>query len=297
MEREMLIPIGLCYRFILGNFDHLQINIVTFACTLAALHWHARGRDRLAGAALGFAAALRVVPVLFVPYFAYRRRYGVAAAAAVATAVFSLSPILVYGWPRFVEYAGAWRRALAVGWGVGKMNQSVYAMLDRYIGHGVRPWHAPVENVLPESGNPLVMVALVLVLASLAIIAGWLFRGPATADSPASIAEYSTVFIVSAVLGPLAWKAYLVVLLCPCMLLVGLLRYGTLSGGERRTAVAALVIYFALSGLTTPGLLGKRLAGTLEMLSVLTVGTLVLLLVLLWLRPRLATGENADEAR
>ncbi len=287
---EILIPLALCYRFVLGTFDHLQINIVIFACTLVGLYWHARGRDRLAGTVLGFAAALRVMPALFVPYLAYRRRYRVAAWAAMATAAFSLSPILVYGWRRFVEYVGAWRSALAVGWGVGKMNQSVYAMLDRYVGHGIRPWHAPVENVLPESGAPLVAIAMALVLASLTVIVCWLCRGRATADSPASIAEYSIIFIVSALFGPLAWKAYLVVLLCPCMLLVGLLHQGVLSVGERRTIIAALAIYFALSGLTTPGLLGKRWAGTLEMLSVTTLGTLVLLLVLLGLRPRLAPG-------
>ena len=136
---------------------------------------------------------------------------------------------------------------------------------------------------------------MVAVLAGITVAACWLFRGREPADSPASLAEYSSIFIVSALFGPLAWKAYLVVLLCPCMLLVALLRRGHLGSGERRGIMAALGIYFALSGLTTPGLLGKQLAGTLEMLSVTTVATLTLLLVVLWLRPRLRSDTIGPE--
>ena len=287
LSPEIWVPVVLCYRFILGNFDHLQINIVIFSCALAGLFWHARGHDVRGGLLLGLAAALKVMPVVFVPYLLYRRRYRVGIVAALATAGFSLSPILVYGWPRFVDYFYAWRQAIDVGWGVGKMNQSVYAMVDRYIGHGFTLLRAGAENFVSESGNPMVMVVTVVTLLIITAAALLLFRGRQGPDSPASMAEYSVVFIVSALFGPLAWKAYLVVLLCPCMLLVALLRQGALRDTDRRVTVAALTTYFVLAGLTTPGLLGKRVAGALEMLSVTTIGTLVLLCVLLWLRPRL----------
>jgi hypothetical protein len=284
---DALIPILLCYRFILGNFDHLQVNIVIFACAIAGLLWHVRGHDFSGGVLLGLAAALKVMPIVFVPYFVYRGRFRVAAAAAAAATVFSLSPILVYGRTRFSDYVGAWRQALAIGWGVGKMNQSVYAMLDRFLGHGIRPGHTPVLDVLPESGDPSVQLATGVVLALITASVCWLFRGREEADSPASLAEYGVIFIVSALFGPLAWKAYLVVLLCPCMLLIALLREGRLPNATQRIVVGALAIYFALAGLTAPGLIGKHFAGTLEMLSAPTVASLVLLVLLLWLRPRL----------
>ncbi|MGH3053742.1 MAG: glycosyltransferase family 87 protein, partial [Gaiellaceae bacterium] len=41
---EVLLPVLLCYRYILGNFDHLQVNIVIFACVTAALSWHVRAK-------------------------------------------------------------------------------------------------------------------------------------------------------------------------------------------------------------------------------------------------------------
>ena len=288
---EILLPVVLCYRFVLSNFDHLQVNIVIFTGALAGLYWHARGHDLRGGIALGLASALKVMPVLFIPYFVYRRRYRMAALSTLATAAFSLAPSLLYGWARFIDYVGAWRHAITVGWGVGKMNQSVFAMLDRYVGHGITPWHAPAVIVLPESGVLLVRLLSSAALAAITVAALLLFRGREAPDSPASIAEYSVVFIVSALFGPLAWKAYLVVLLVPCMLLVRLVRDGQISTGERRVVIGALAVYFTLGGLTAQGLVGKRMADTLEMLSCTTLGTLVLLATLLWLRPRLACGS------
>jgi len=293
---EILIPVVLCYRLLLGNFDHLQVNIVIFTFALLGVYWHTRGHDRAGGVALGLAAALKIMPVVFVPYFLYRRRYRMAVSAGVVTLAFSLSPILVYGWSRFLGYVAAWRHAIDVGWGVGRMNQSVYAMFDRYIGHGVTPFNAAVENMIPESGDPCVAVATGAVLALIMIAALLLFRGQHAADAPVTLIEYSVAFIVSALFGPLAWKAYLVVLLCPCMLLTKLLRDGTLGDTERRVVVSALAVYFVLAGLATPGLLGKRLAGTLEMLSNTTLGTLVVLKTLFWLRWRLAYGASSTTA-
>jgi len=284
---EIFLPLILCYRFILGNFDHLQVNIVIFTSALAGLYWHARDRNVRGGIALGFAAALKVMPIVFVPYLLYRRRYAVATTAAVSAAAFSLSPILVYGWPRFVEYIAAWRAAIAPGWGVGKMNQSVFAMFDRYIGQPVPPWRAPALAVLPESGHPAVAIASAAALIVITAMALYLFRGREAPDSPASLVEYSVVFIVSALFGPLAWKAYLVVLALPCMLLVRFIREPLLAPTQHRVLLAALALYFVLAGLTTPGLVGQRIAGTLEMLSNTTVATLVILVTLLWLRTRM----------
>jgi hypothetical protein len=221
----------------------------------------------------------------------YRRRYRAALCGGAATAVFSLSPALVYGWPRFVEYVQSWRRAVQAGWGVGKMNQSVYAMFDRYIGHGVTPLNVTAINFMPESGNAAVTLTTGGVLLLITVLALLLFRGSEAANSPASLTEYSIVFIISALFGPLAWKAYLVVLLCPCMLLVGVMRGGRLDPLERRVVAAGLGVYFVAAGLTAPGLIGQRLAGALEMLSCTTLGTLVMLGTLLWLRPRLGQRD------
>ena len=45
---EVLIPLLISYRFVLSNFDNLQVNILIFALTLGGLSWAARGA-RLSG--------------------------------------------------------------------------------------------------------------------------------------------------------------------------------------------------------------------------------------------------------
>lgn len=293
---EIFVPVLLCSRFILGNFDHLQVNILIFGCALAGLYWYTRGHDVPGGIALGLAAALKVMPAVFVPYFLYRRRYRVALASAVATIALSLSPVLLYGWSGFVGDVASWRATVHLGWGVGKMNQSVYAMFDRFLGHGITPFNATAVTFIPESGSCMVLAVTGAALIVVTVAALLFFRGSEPAESPASLAEYSIVFVVSALFGPLAWKAYLVVLLCPCMVLIGAMRRRWLGEADRHRIRVGLALYFVLAGLTTPGLLGKDLAGALEMLSVVTIGALILLLTLFWARVRLAGRARATEA-
>lgn len=114
---EVLVPLLLSYRYVTGNFDHLQINIAVFALALGGLYLQATRRELGGCLILGAAAAIKVMPVVFIPYLAYRRRYRSAAFTAAATACFSFLPVLVFGWRRFWDYVVAWRAALSAGWG------------------------------------------------------------------------------------------------------------------------------------------------------------------------------------
>ncbi|MBI4515273.1 MAG: DUF2029 domain-containing protein [Deltaproteobacteria bacterium] len=292
----VLLPLLLTDRFVSGNFDHLQINIVIFALALGGLHLQRRGQVLAGSAALGAAVALKVMPLVFIPYLAYRGRWRAAGYTTMAAAAFSLSPILVFGWARFGDYLAAWRAALAVGWGVGKMNQSVFAMWDRWLGHGMVPFTVSGANYVRESGAPLVTAVSALSLVLIALLALWLFRGAPRREGWSTAAEWSVVFIVSALFGPLAWKAYLVVLLLPNTLLFAAWQCAPRAGRERTVLGMVLLTFLVLGALPSPGLVGKTLAGMLEMASTVTVATLVVLAGVLWLRARLA-GEPPPRKR
>ena len=216
---ELLVPLILSSRYVLGNFEHQQVNILTFALALGGLYLHANRRELLGGVCLGAAAALKVMAVLFIPYLVYRRQWRTALSAAATTAALSLSPILVFGPTRFWEYVGAWRAAVEEGWGVGKMNQSVYAMIDRWIGHGMVPFSVMGADGIPASDDPRVVVGVALLAAIVALLGLAIFRDGGRRGSWPDLAEWSVVFICSAIFGPVSWKAYLVVLLLPNTLL------------------------------------------------------------------------------
>lgn len=282
---EMLMPLLITDRYVSGNFDHLQVNIVIFALALGGLYWQRRGRWLLGSAALGCAAAMKVMPVVFIPYLAYRRRWREAIATAVATALLSLSPMLLFGWNRFWDYVAAWRAAVAVGWGVGKMNQSVFAMWDRLLGHGMWPFTVDGMNDVPESGAAIVTIVSALTLVAITLAALWCFRAEHD-DEWRTVAEWSVVFIVSALFGPLTWKAYLVVLLLPHTLLFAAWRVPDADPHIQRRVGWILALSVALGALPSPGLVGKSVAGMLEMSSAVTVSVLVLLSGVLWLISR-----------
>jgi hypothetical protein len=284
---ELLVPLLLSDRYVSGNFDHIQVNIVIFALALAGLGWQRRGREVLGSVVLGLGAALKVMPAVVIPYLCYRRQWRAAALTTLATAACSLSPMLVFGWSRFWDYVSAWRDALQAGWGVGKMNQSVFAMWDRFLGHGILPFAGVGVNELPESGSALVTMA---VAATLAIVVGGMlmaFRSGAPRDDWEAVAEWSVLFIVAAIFGPVAWKAYLVVLLLPNAVLFAAWRSGRLKPIARRRAGWVLVVALVLTLTSMRGFVGKRIAGTLEMTSFVTLAALTLLSGTLWLRATL----------
>lgn len=283
----LLVPLLLTSRYVLNNFSHLQVNLLVFAITLWGLWRQAIGRTLSGGVAIGLAASLKVMPVLFVPYLAYRGRWRPALIAAVVTAAFSLSPILVVGWERFVDYVHAWRVMVGRGWGVGKMNQSVFAMLDRFVGHGMAPLTETGRNGVPASGEPMVMVAVVLLVVVVALLGVLTFRGRVAPTGWATLAEWSIVFVVSAVFAPVMWKAYLVVLLLPTTLLFAVCRRRDLDRPTRIGAGVALGLSLALCQFTTRPFVSKWAAGSLEMSSVVTLAALAILFGLFWVRSRL----------
>lgn len=283
----LLVPLLLTSRYLFSNFEHLQVNLFLFALTLAGLYLQATGRAVTGGTAIGLAAALKVMPALFIPYLAYRGRWRPALAATVATVAFSVTPALVVGWARFADYVTAWRAMLARGWSVGKMNQSVFAMLDRLIGHGMIPFTEPGRNGVPPSGAPLVFVALAAMTLVVVLLGVRTFRGRIRPDGPLALAEWSVVFICAALFGAVTWKAYLVVLLLPNTLLFAIWRTAGLPATIRRASAGILFGSWAVGGLPAPGLVGKVAAQTLEMSSVVTLSTLGLLFGLFWLRSSL----------
>jgi hypothetical protein len=93
-------------------------------------------------------------------------------------------------------------------------------------------------------------------------------------------------FVAGAVLSPLMWKHYLVVLLLSYALLYAAWRSPDVDPRTRRVLRNVMFACFALSVPTLHDLIGKSLAVRLEMGSVVTYGSLIMLGGLLWYRSR-----------
>lgn len=272
-----LLVLVLTSRYIISNFEHLQVNVLVFLLALGGLALLARGRTLPGALALGAAGALKVMPALFVLYLAYRRRWRDAAWTAAAGIALTLSPVVVYGPARLFDYFRGWVAALDAGWSVGKMNLSVFAMWDRIVGHGLVPFAVRGFDDLPRSGNPVVALLLAASLAVVLALAWWACRSGNTGHPRAELAEWSIVFLVASLFGTVAWKAYLVVLLLPNALLLAVWLDPAATPGLRRIARWTVLTAFVLGVLTTDGLWGRAIGGQLEMGSVVTLASLAML--------------------
>jgi Glycosyltransferase family 87 len=283
---ELLVPFALALPFIINNFELLQINMILFSLALWGLYLQAKGREAAGGIAIAAAAAMKVMSIAFLPYLLYRKRWRAAFWMVAATLVFFFSPALFLGWPKFWSGVALWPAALRASWGAGNAHQSVYSMWDRILGYGYIPFAVPGTFLLPLSGARSAKLAWEITCAVAALLGAIAFRGTPRPDSRWAQVEWAAVFVAATILSPLTRKPYLVVLLLPYALLYAAWRSTELDARTRRVLRNVMFASFALSLPTLHDLIGKSLAVRLEMGSVVTYGSLIMLGGLLWYRSR-----------
>lgn len=290
----VLGPLVLSARFLLGNLDRLQINMVILAACLAGSLWIVRGRQVAGGALIGFAAAVKVLPIFFLPYFAWKRWWSAFGAALATGALASFAPVLVYGPERFVGYVRHWVALSAGSWPVRKGNQSVYAMVDRLYTHDAIVWDASHKRLTASNDPVVALIVYGLLAVVVALFALAARRGGRSPSSLATTIELAIVLCVTVLFAPLAWKHYFVFLLLGQFVLWHAAFGGgyALPDAARRRIVWALALSYALTTLTVRGIVGKTLAQTFETMSNVTLGALVVLGALLWLRALVGAAEE-----
>lgn len=292
----VLLPALFSERYVSSNFDHVQINLILFALVLAGLKAQMEGNEARGGALVAFAAAIKLLPLTFLLYFLWRRRWRALLSSAAIFVGLSLSPALLWGWPRYWDYFAAWRERVSAGWGVGRLNQSVWAMWDRWLGHGMIPILTPGAHDIPSSGSPWVPVAVGVTLATL-VGRFWARSRKGGGDPAQQLCEWSFVFLATALFSPVTWKAYLAVVLLPNTLLFATWWQATPNAPSRRAALLGLAASVTTNFLS-PGLLGRNLAARLEMACVPTILGLTLLAALVWVYPYLSFATfRAEGAR
>jgi hypothetical protein len=288
---ELLIPFVLTLPYFISDMGLLQINSILFALALWGLYLQEKGREAAGGIAIGAAAATKVMAIVFLPYLLYRKRWRAAFWMAAATIVFFLSPILIFGWVKFSKDLGLWPVFLRSSWGAGNAEQSVYSMWDRILGYAYIPFAVPGTFILPLSGARSAKVAWGMTCAAVGLLGAIACRGTPRPESRWVQVEWAIVFVAATILSPLTRKPYLVVLLLPYALLYAGWHSSDLDPRLRRVLRYVTFISFALSVPTLHDLIGKSLAVRLEMGSVVTYGSLIMLGGLLWYRSRAPRQE------
>ncbi len=288
---ELLVPFALALPFIINNFELLQVNMILFTLALWGLYLQANGREAAGGITIALAAAMKVMAIAFLPYLLYRKRWRAALWMTAASVFFFLCPAVFIGWAKFWKDVALWLPALHDSLGAGNASQSVYAMWDRILGYGYIPFAVPGTFVLPMSGSRGATIAWEISCVIAALLGAIAFRGTPQPGSRWAQVEWAIVFVAATILSPLTRKPYLVVLLFPYALLYAAWHSADLYPRTRRVLRNVMFVSFALSVPTMHDVIGKSLAVRLEMGSIVTYGSLVMLGGLLWYRSRAPREE------
>jgi alpha-1,2-mannosyltransferase len=300
-------PTAICLRPIDSCFANGQVNLWILALVLLGATALARGRELRGASWLGLAAALKLVPAIFLGWLAARRRWRAAlVGGGVAIAVAALAPV---PW-RSVEGSRAdlARWADEVPGPLPRGGSELHAAWPRTPGQSLTGVIYRLVTDEPEQlldrGQPLLppdpaalerarWAVRILSAAFLALLFLPLLLGPAPLGSTAWVRELALTTSTALLVAPLVHKAHLVWLILPFAANVHATFSEHATSRERRIAAVALTVSVLLISGTAPALVGRREATYLLVYSAMFWGALALqiwLLVSVW---RSALQERA----
>jgi hypothetical protein len=257
-------------RPILSDLHHGNNNLLILFLIVAALEAWRRSYDVLAGLTLALAITFKVTPLLFVPYFLYKRSWRTVGATFLGIGIFLLLvPSLIIG-PQFNGECLAmwWHRILSpyISHGIvgaQEINQSMVGVLTRLL---------TATKVGTERYDSLMAVNVVawdqawvdylvkgLSLGLLGMLAIFCRTPAVRRTDPRLLGEFSLVVLTMLFVSERSWKHHYVTLLLPYTYLMGQYAFATRKAWPRVALSLAMwgsVILMA----TTSSELGGMLA-------------------------------------
>jgi hypothetical protein len=261
--------------------SHGNINILILFLVVAGLLAFQRGRDLFAGGLIGLSIAAKVTPLLFVPYFIYKRAWKTLAGCAAALVVFVwLVPALFLGFEENAALLASWRKQMIDPFVTGGQvvysvhsNQSLPGVAARLATASPSFWFFaedtvanpnPVEwwyhNILAL--HPRVADWLIVKSAMLLFVLGvlWSCRTPTQPRQGWRLAaEFSLVMLGMLIFSERTWKHHCVVLVLPFAVLAYYLAAYRPAGWLRGYLIATLAGVLLMMSTTSTSLMGREL--------------------------------------
>jgi len=286
------------------DLTHSNINLVIGGLIVAGVFAGMRNRDFLSGLAIGCAGVLKVTPLLFVPYFAYKRRWSACAGVLVALVAFVwVVPGLVLGFDLNQALLGDWYHQMLAPFLEGKdvgymqtghMNQSFTGILHRWLDNTIAFWPQPDKgiaelriNVMALGSTTVTWIVRALSLLVLGLLA-WLCRAPErNRKHIGHLGEAALVYLAMLFVSERSWRTHYVLLILPhAFLLYGITRMH-LPGALRRIALTALVVSALCHHGLFDNLFGDAFGRRVESYGVFLFGAVVLFVACSWVMRRL----------
>lgn len=254
-------------RYFLRELQLGQINaLITFL--LVAGIWllvrSPRPRAGAAGGALaGLAAALKPYSVIFIPYFALRKRWAALGSGLAVIGLAVFAPVLFYGWRGNLVVLGEWKSSLSASTPSLLSSQDNVSLIGFLLKR--------------TAAQSLALVSYGVILAVLAGLVLFLLNKGKRVSRPSILDGFLLLALIPLV-SPLGWD-YTFLSSAPAVMLI-CRHYDK----YRRFWKGFLIFDFLIISLSLYDLLGRRLYAEFMSASIITISFLVLLGYLAYLR-------------
>ena len=215
----------LSLRPILGDLHHGNNNLLIMFLVVSTLWAWRQGKDVTAGLLLGLAITYKVTPLLFLPYFVFKKSWKMVGVTLVSLVLYiGIVPSIVLG-PQFnlVCITSWWKMIVdpyVSGGAVGDLhiNQSLIGVITRLlsIGNGQGHYKPLVDANLVELNRDRVVLVLKVVSLGLVGLLALLCRTKTKRrDDPRLLGEFSLVVLTMLLVSERSWKHHFVTLLLP----------------------------------------------------------------------------------
>ncbi len=266
-----VLTVGLSLRPIQSDLLHGNVNLLILFLVVASMWAFVRRLDFWAGILLALAIACKVTPVLFLPYFVWKRAWKTLAGAAIGLIVFLfIAPSAFLGWQANLAGLSHWTEAMVLPYAIeGKVvpdhqNQSLPGLLHRLLIRNPsfadydeeQEAYVPLEYHNVADLDPAVvrfMVKGCLVLFALAVV--WRCQTPTSARTHwAMVAEFGVIVLGMLIFSERTWKHHGVTMAIPFAVLCARITAADSRGRMRSYLVGTLVVVVMLMTLTSTGL-------------------------------------------
>jgi Glycosyltransferase family 87 len=279
----VFVPFIIMVRFILDNFANVQINILLLWSSILVIDWYIKGKYSWAGLLLALSISLKVYPVFLLLYFVFKREFSLVGWTILFLFLFNSIPFLVYGQETATAYYLHWWNEIASPYAsVQHKNQSFFSMLRSLLRHE-SPGLGIYLNVVDVSLEQLKKIAYGIIILG-ALFPMYLFRNKLEdKQNEIALLEYAFVLTAIPILSPLAWKAYFIYLWPAYFLIYYYLYFSPINLGKQKRKIlqAIYILSIILNVFSTDLFVGPYVSDVFECFSSITIGTLLLLFLLL----------------
>ena len=281
MEPLVLVPLLFIFRFLLDNFDNVQINIYMLLLAFLSLYYFIRNKPVLAALILAFSISLKVYTIFLLFYFLFKREFKMVLWTTLFILLINSVSFLVFGFHKAIEYYSYWYTQIASPPPtIQHKNQSLFGMMLRFF-TGANPGRDFYVNVLSLNAANVKKYTYMLILL-VSVYPAFLLRKKLTSRSSIkALLEYSFILTAIPLITPLAWKPYFVFLWYAYVLLFAFLFKSENTLNKRLLSVLKFFYFFSvfLNVFSSEIFVGRYISDIMETYSCISFGALILVII------------------